>query len=109
MKVGNKVVDLTPDANNTKEILIDSGWALLLLSDLIIEELYTQLADVEKVMFMNIAPAYRCDYGYPEKYPNITVSVNGMDIILTAYNYLTFSTAIQQVFLFYMKNGNNLY
>jgi len=98
MKVGDKVVDLTPDANNTKDVLIDSGFSLLLLSDLIIVELYNQLADAEKVMFMNIAPAYRCDYGYPEKYPNITVSVNGMDLVLTAYNYLMFSQIVQQVF-----------
>jgi len=98
MKVGNIEVNLTQDASNTKEVLFDSGWSLLLLSDYVIAELYNQLvaSAAEFVMFMDMAPAYRCDYGYPEKYPNISISVDGMDIILTAYNYLMFSQVVQQ-------------
>ena len=98
MKVGNKTVDLTPDANNTKDVLIDSGTSLLVLSDYVLVELVNQMTGFEYVLVNNKTRSYRCDSGYPEKYPNITIVVNGMDIILTAYNYLTFSTVIQQVF-----------
>ena len=106
MKVGDKEVDISSDST-AKEILFDSGASFLLLSGAVMKELTNQLKDFDQFS-VGVTPFYRCDAEYLEKYPNMTVTVKNMEIVLNVYTYLYFGKPQQLVKGFFCEGGKRL-
>ena len=90
MTVGDKKVDISSD-EKAKEVLFDTGSSFNYLPKNVFEELVQQLKQYENPQ---IPEVYPCDPASIERYPNVTLSVAGMDLILDPYSYFYFNQTV---------------
>jgi len=94
MQVGNEKIDITKE-KAAQGAIFDSSTSYVWLASSVIAEMKSQMVNIDTIT-RHGSVFYRCDAGYLENYPNVTLVVKNMDIVINVYSYLYFNSPVQR-------------